>query len=378
MEEERTAVVDAVAAAAAAVPSTSFTLTAFGPFHEVPLNPTQVLLERLSSHLEASPLPPGALLSASHVVPVSAASARALRLSASAPPADSETESRVRRVLLHLGVHGTSEEFRLESRACNEATFRVADVDGVQLTGERVVDECEAGCWLESSLSCTTLAATLRERGVAAVESDDAGRYLCNFIYFLSLYRLKEAGFDACLFLHCPKEEFMCIEKQLEGVAALMQPSRSCQLGEGARIWLCEVGGVRASLSRHHFLAACYIARFNSQVAFSVFPCHNCFLARVHEASSRQQPTTVSAVVRSLTAPRRARSPPRRNPLTPSARAALSFTGGLRLLVLPLVRTSGGTSVLCRLPSRLPPPFCHHHGLALLRSAPAERRGRQL
>ena len=125
-------------------------------------------------------------------------------------------------MLLHLGVDVTSDVFRLERRACNTATFRVPDVDGVQLKNERVCEECEAGAWLESSLPVAALAQTLRERGVAAVDSEDAGQYLCNFLYCLSLQRLKEYGFDACLFLHCPPEAAMSLDKQLEGVAALM------------------------------------------------------------------------------------------------------------------------------------------------------------
>ena len=136
--------------------------------------------------------------------------------------AGADSQPGTRRVLLHLGVDVTAETFRLERRACNTASFRVPDVDGVQLKNEPVCEKCEPGAWLESSLPCAALAQTLRERGVAAVESDDAGRYLCNFLYCLSLQRLKEDGFDACLFLHCPPEAVMNLEKQLEGVAALM------------------------------------------------------------------------------------------------------------------------------------------------------------
>ena len=56
-----------------------------------------------------------------------------------------------------------------------------------------------------SSLPASALAAHLKQRGIAAAPSRSAGRYLCNFLYYLSLdWAARQDGAPTVLFVHMP------------------------------------------------------------------------------------------------------------------------------------------------------------------------------
>ena len=149
------------------------------------------------------------------------------------PPSPSPSPS-YHFVAVHLGVYAsaTSPKVRLETRAHNSADFRVPDADGKVLLREAITKESEKRWWrgrggsrrpedeererrLESGLPLARVALRLSEeqkekekekgedekeegpsspsspppppRGWTVATTDDAGRYLCNFIYWHSL-----------------------------------------------------------------------------------------------------------------------------------------------------------------------------------------------
>jgi pyroglutamyl-peptidase len=46
-------------------------------------------------------------------------------------------------------------------------------------------------------------------------ESDDAGRFICNYLYYLSLKQFKDAGRGVSLFVHVPSFETLPQEQHL-------------------------------------------------------------------------------------------------------------------------------------------------------------------
>ena len=58
---------------------------------------------------------------------------------------------------------------------------------------------------LDTALPAGALIAALRRRGIAAAPSRSAGRYLCNFLYYLSLdWAARREGSPIVLFVHIP------------------------------------------------------------------------------------------------------------------------------------------------------------------------------
>lgn len=175
-------------------------VTGFGPFAKAKLNPTQTLVESLE---EGSPL--GACGSLERCVVCSVDCEKATEcvatLTACAEDArgcestSTELASSSTVVLLHLGVFSSATSYRIERSAFNEATFRYPDCSGRQPQCEPISTE-EGGieCCLKTTLPVDDLVTILRFKGHPCDVSDDAGRYLCNWIYFESLRAAKGAN----------------------------------------------------------------------------------------------------------------------------------------------------------------------------------------
>lgn len=269
-----------------------FVITGFGPFAGVDDNPTQRLLVRggrgsAPSSL-ASALPPdlAARVASTAVLPVSAAAARAwvaeqhvtTTTVTTATPAAEGSTSTTTVVFVHLGVNAQHHAggFALEKTAVNCADFRVPDVDG--LCGGRCCIEDGVGLDAErtTGLPLEALLARLARVGWRADGGDrtdrpprpwwawwrgrrpsarppvristDAGRFLCNFIYFLSLGACDSGGCGCvgdgdgggarswqggaatrrhrrreALFVHVPPAEVVPLEEQAAFLVDLMR-----------------------------------------------------------------------------------------------------------------------------------------------------------
>jgi pyroglutamyl-peptidase len=259
-------------------PEVHFVVTGFGPFRDVPQNPTQVIIERLVSYLQrresaapssSTPQPPDLTprLSAVTITRIIETSAEGARNAVDALfeqlgsvdtfplPYPTQTRTAPTVVMLHLGVNYKGTEFQIERCGYNEADFRVPDERGEQPQresivalnqdghhrelGEALFTEFDVPALVTSlNISLTELARSLgsgcndNERQRFGVrESTDPGRFVCNYTYCLSLDRCQKHNSrddsrgtkTRSLFLHVPPFDQIPEPAQLEFIARLME-----------------------------------------------------------------------------------------------------------------------------------------------------------
>ncbi len=167
-------------------------ITGFGPFPGVEKNPTGMLLSEAVGN-------PGILADhdlQTEILPTTWEYIRGW--------VGKNLENAAYDLIVHLGLAVKSQEFRLESTGRNRVSAGVADQDGRIHPGETIL---QGG---PSALSCPLPLASIIEvlrdrRGLPVVISDDAGGYLCNFLYALSLDALQRMDRPpGVVFLHVP------------------------------------------------------------------------------------------------------------------------------------------------------------------------------
>ncbi|CAM6098322.1 unnamed protein product [Calypogeia fissa] len=225
-------------------------LTGFGKFYNVPINPTMVLMEKIMEFMDHRVLPPGASIDSCTVLETaglgnlkvlldlldSKCSAEGVKVLDSKPSpevvdklVDSEAVSNTlvggkhEVVWIHFGLETGATWFKVEEQAVNEASFRCADEMGWQPAGERIVEEDGPICNVrETVLPTGKIVAELTKLGFDAAVSYDAGRFVCNYVYYQSLRHAANHG-TKCLFVHVPPFTVIGEQTQLEFVAALLK-----------------------------------------------------------------------------------------------------------------------------------------------------------
>lgn len=166
-------------------------VTGFGPFAGVDVNPTEALATSLDGTRFGAFGVHAAVLDVSYAR--AGAELRAL-VALTRPVA-----------MVHFGVARGERVLRVEKRAVNRMHAADADVDGARHEGARVVDSLALDAWLETRVDAEGLALRLVEAGHPARTSEDAGRYVCNALYFGALALAAEAAIP-CVFVHVPNE----------------------------------------------------------------------------------------------------------------------------------------------------------------------------
>ena len=129
----------------------------------------------------------------------------------------------------------------------NEATFRIPDVTGRRCNKEVIcAEEGDLKKTLTTILPLEAIASQLEDLGHPVALSDDAGRFLCNYIYFHSL-RLsavassgrygKGKGNTTSLFVHVPPFSTIAQPEQEKFLAdlfmAIATHNTAAAMGEG-------------------------------------------------------------------------------------------------------------------------------------------------
>ncbi|CAK9275914.1 unnamed protein product [Sphagnum jensenii] len=223
-----------------------FNITGFKKFHGVVENPTEVVVGRIEEYLRKHGMPAGTVLGSCTVLEVAGEGALLplMQLLSSSSSSQSvinqpsiettanlqegkldvsslpNTEKKI--VWVHLGVNSGAFNFTLERRAVNEATFRCSDELGWQPQRIPIVAEDGPISHIrETTIPVRDLVTTLGKNGFDVMESYDAGRFVCNYVYYQSLRHSALHG-NISFFVHVPLFIMINEERQLEFVAALL------------------------------------------------------------------------------------------------------------------------------------------------------------
>ncbi|KAH7277884.1 hypothetical protein KP509_38G013300 [Ceratopteris richardii] len=122
-----------------------------------------------------------------------------------------------------MGVNSGAQVFAIERKAFNEATFRCPDELGWQPERLPIIsDDGEISHFRETDIPVQELVDSLVKRGFDVVSSDDAGRFVCNYVYYHSLSHAATHG-TKCLFVHVPPFSKIDAGKQMEFMATLFE-----------------------------------------------------------------------------------------------------------------------------------------------------------
>lgn len=195
-------------------------VTGFKKFQGVPQNPTESLVSNLNDYVAKRSLPSGVNLGSCTVLETAGEGARpALYKTFEAAVANQSNESVV---WLHLGVNGGAMKFAIERQAFNEATFCCPDEFGWQPLQEPIVpDDGVTTKSRQTQCSAESICSLLKKRGFDVTLSENAGRFVCNYVYYHSLRFAEERGHKS-LFVHVPLFSKIDEETQMQFVVALL------------------------------------------------------------------------------------------------------------------------------------------------------------
>jgi pyroglutamyl-peptidase len=105
-------------------------------------------------------------------------------------------------LVLHFGLNKRAQGFHIERSAHNVIALK-EDACGALPAMRHVIERGDAR--LDTAISTAELARHLRKQNLPARASRSAGTYLCNYLYYLSLYLARDRQ-DPCsvIFVHLP------------------------------------------------------------------------------------------------------------------------------------------------------------------------------
>ncbi|KAJ7973232.1 Pyrrolidone-carboxylate peptidase [Quillaja saponaria] len=201
-------------------------ITGFKKFHGVSENPTETIVNNLKEYLKKKGFPKGLILGSCSILETAGQGALAplYRILQSAiSKKDSESSNSNRIIWIHFGVNSGATRFAIEQQAVNEATFRCPDEMGWKpqkvpiITADGGISRVR-----ETSLPVQEITKTLAKKGYDVITSDDAGRFVCNYVYYHSLRFAEQNGIKA-LFVHVPLFLTIDEETQMQFAASLLE-----------------------------------------------------------------------------------------------------------------------------------------------------------
>lgn len=207
-----------------------FIISGFGPFDNVSGNPSMELANKIVPYLQECEEKcigdvPLSTVTETVVIETSVEEAKQTvdaLYERIVTAAATSTETEKMTIVLHLGVAYSATQFHIEMCAYNEATFRIPDERGYQPEKEPIMECIAFGSLIHTSLDVDLLSRELNDVE-ATVKSIDPGRFVCNYTYCYSLYRLTTTGSCHCLFVHVPPFTVIPEARQLDYLRKLMQ-----------------------------------------------------------------------------------------------------------------------------------------------------------
>lgn len=209
-----------------APPSVTIHVTGFKKFHGVPENPTETIVTGLRDYLTKRGFPKGLTLGSCNILETAGNGALEnlnKTLQSSVIPKDSNSSSSGRTIWIHFGVNSGATRFAIESQAVNEATFRCPDELGWKPLKVPIIP-LDGGITQkrETCLPIEEMTKALSAKGFDVMTSDDAGRFVCNYVYYHSL-RFSEKNGTKSVFVHVPLFSTINAETQMQFVASLLE-----------------------------------------------------------------------------------------------------------------------------------------------------------
>lgn len=179
-------------------------VTAFGPFDGRPENASSLALRGLKKSF------PKIL---TRVLPVD---------SVVAPARLKHALERIRpTALIMLGEAAGSKKIRLETTAWNELDFTIPDNAGRQPLSQPIIPGAPAS--LASTLPLEKIHARLTDLGHEVCFADDAGRYLCNQVFFVARHFLGQQPIEIPAgFIHLPLAHDYPTDQAVAALAAVI------------------------------------------------------------------------------------------------------------------------------------------------------------
>ncbi|CAL9204617.1 unnamed protein product [Musa hybrid cultivar] len=201
-------------------------VTGFKKFHGVSENPTEIIVTNLKGFMQKKGFSEGLVLGSCNVLETAGEGAlphlHEVFQSAVAGQ-NNETSNGGQIIWLHLGVNSGATRFAIENQAVNEATFRCPDEMGWKPQKVAIVpSDGSISQVRETSLPVNEIVKNLSKMGYDVMPSDDAGRFVCNFVYYHSL-RFAECNRIKSLFVHVPLFSTIDEETQMEFAASLLK-----------------------------------------------------------------------------------------------------------------------------------------------------------
>ncbi|KAF7817997.1 Pyrrolidone-carboxylate peptidase [Senna tora] len=201
-------------------------VTGFKKFHGVSENPTESIVNNLTEFMKKKGLPKGLIIGSCSILETAGQGALVplyQTLQSAIGPKDSESSNSSKIIWLHLGVNSGATKFAIEHQAVNEATFRCPDELGWKPQKVPIVPS-DGGIMRtrETCLPVEEITKALGKKGYDVMTSDDAGRFVCNYVYYHSL-RFAEQNGTKSLFVHVPL--FLTIDEdtQMQFTADLLE-----------------------------------------------------------------------------------------------------------------------------------------------------------
>ncbi|KAL8027239.1 hypothetical protein ABFS82_14G083300 [Erythranthe guttata] len=207
-------------------PGVTVHVTGFKRFHGVAENPTETIVENLQNYMNKRGLPERLILGNCRILETAGQGAIVplYQTLQSAVIKDTTSVSNSGTVIwIHLGVNSGATRFAIEQQAVNEATFRCPDQLGWKPQKLPIVPADGAISRIrESSIPVEEITKTLAKKGYEVSSSDDAGRFVCNYVYYHSLRFAEQNGVKS-VFVHVPLFSTIDQDTQMEFVASLLE-----------------------------------------------------------------------------------------------------------------------------------------------------------
>lgn len=207
-------------------PAVTIHVTGFKKFHGVAENPTETIVSNLKEYVKKRGLPKGVILGSCNILETAGQGAlvslyQTLQEAVVKDENGSPNSGGI--IWVHFGVNSGATKFAIENQAVNEATFRCPDEMGWKPQRIPIIPADGAiSRARETSLPVGEITKALAKMGYEVMTSDDAGRFVCNYVYYHSLRFAEQNGIKS-LFVHVPLFFTIDEETQMQFAASLLE-----------------------------------------------------------------------------------------------------------------------------------------------------------